>query len=54
MHLLPSAPQQGSFEGQGGSIYNRGNIVVGGESFFSLGTAAVRRYLGVIILQNIL
>lgn len=33
--------RQGFFEGIGGAIYNRGNIVVDGESDFSLNTASV-------------
>lgn len=35
--------KQGYFEGLGGGIYNRGDIVVDGESYFALNEAAVSR-----------
>lgn len=37
--------QQGFFEGQGGAFYNHGDIVVDGESFFSLNEASVSCFL---------
>lgn len=33
--------QQGFFEGLGGAFYNRGDIVVDGESYFSLNESSV-------------
>ena len=39
--LLHPPQQQGFFSGTGGGIYNRGSIVVDGESNFSLNGAAV-------------
>lgn len=36
--------RQGFFSGLGGAIYNRGDIVVEGESYFSLNTASVNTY----------
>ena len=38
--------KQGYFEGLGGGIYNRGDIVVDGESYFALNEAAVSRCCG--------
>lgn len=40
---LRAVTKQGSFEGQGGAIYNRGDITVEGESSFVDNSAAVRR-----------
>ena len=40
--LLHPPQQQGFFSGTGGGIYNRGSIVVDGESNFSLNEAAVK------------
>ena len=39
--------QQGFFEGIGGGIYNRGDIVVDGESYMSMNSASVS--LGYIV-----
>ncbi len=34
---------QGSFSGLGGGVYNRGEIIVDGESLFTLNVASVSR-----------
>lgn len=36
---------QGLFERVGGAVYNRGDSVVDGESYFSFNTASVRLYV---------
>ena len=44
------SPQQGFFEGQGGAFYNRGDIVVDGESYFSLNEASVSCWFEVALV----
>lgn len=47
-HVL--SPQQGFFSGIGGGFYNRGDIVVDGESYFSLNEASVSWLLVVVMV----